>query len=85
VSIPARWEEHGGGCWCKEPYPAKCPWAGPRRNRLMLGYLLQCRDIGHVCVVLAYPLLDSKGTIDMMTLAREAGVRVFDRNPAVKW
>lgn len=67
VSVPADWATHGKA-------------AGPIRNRLMLAYAVQAREIGVTPVVLAYPLPSSRGTLDMMTACRAAGLRVFDRS-----
>ena len=45
-------------------------YAGPRRNRAMLAL--------NPDLVVAFPLADSKGTFDMMDIAREAGIAVIN-------
>jgi hypothetical protein len=66
LSVPADWNRYGKA-------------AGSIRNRLMLDWLLQCPGVGWQSVVFAYPLSDSRGTRDMMALARKVGVRVLVR------
>lgn len=58
---PANWEKYGRG-------------AGPKRNQEMLD---KEHTIGEpIDLVLAFPVLGSKGTIDMMNRAKKAGIEV---------
>lgn len=65
IHCPANWETYGRA-------------AGPRRNQEMLDYLLQARQQGHAIEVLAFhdDLENSRGTKDMVSRARRAGVTV---------
>lgn len=83
VSLPAQWSVHEG-CRCR-PDSDYCSYAGFRRNQQMLEYLLACRELGHTCIVLAYPKTGerNRGTNDMATRAMKAEFRVFNRNPQV--
>ena len=71
---PADWRRHGG-CSCdpRTPhYATKCNFAGIRRNREMLYE-------GKPDLVVAFhpTLATSRGTLDMVTLARKEGVPTF--------
>lgn len=50
--------------------------AGPIRNRRMLGHLIALRSEGYAIRVAAFPLRSSRGTWDMVQIARAAGVEV---------
>lgn len=64
VSIPALWT-------------ANKKAAGPIRNRSMFSIaLLLAETQKSEIVCLAFPLPQSRGTVDMMTLCKEAGVEV---------
>ena len=74
---PARWAEHdyeghsGVTCYHK-PDPTRCPAAGPRRNQQML-------DEGRPDVVVCFHdnIEASRGTKDMLTRAKDAGIPVY--------
>jgi hypothetical protein len=63
VHVPADWNQYGKR-------------AGPIRNQAMLDYLLRGREIGQTVGVLAFHdnIGASKGTWDMVSRARKAGV-----------
>ena len=75
---PARWEEHdsyGQTCWCSTEArfsSPRCRGAGPIRNQAML-------TLGKPEAVIAFhrDLAHSKGTRDMVTRARKAGIPVW--------
>lgn len=65
IRFPAEWNRYGKR-------------AGPVRNQQMLDYLLQGRQVGQTVGVLAFhgDLEQSRGTKDMVTRAKRAGVPV---------
>ena len=75
VPTRAKWTEHGE-CRCAAGEP-RCKAAGPRRNREQLAKALAASDqTAARIVVLAFhrSFQESKGTKDMVEIARRAGV-----------
>jgi hypothetical protein len=65
VEVPALWDAHGKA-------------AGPKRNRLMLRIAQTLADArGMTVEVVACPLPDSVGTIDMIAVATEANLCLY--------
>ena len=63
IAMPAQWDRDGKS-------------AGPKRNAAMVRVLSALRDCGYECVVLAFPLGESRGTRNCVELARKAGFEV---------
>jgi hypothetical protein len=70
-SFPAEWGVHDDGCYHRPRSDGSCPAAGPRRNRQMLA--------AGADLVIAFP--GGRGTADMVSIAREAGVPVLEVRP----
>lgn len=77
LRVDAAWSTHNptGPVPCRCPPSARrCRAAGPRRNQAMLDILLGARRMEETVGVLGFPLGESRGTLDMLRRARDAGV-----------
>lgn len=63
IKMPAQWDKYG-------------KQAGPARNKEMLNLLFCLQRCGYDIYIEAFPLRDSKGTYNMIKIARQAGMTV---------
>jgi hypothetical protein len=92
----ARGADAAAAAWAKDAQGRGIEWAqfradwkthgkkaGALRNRQMLDDALSAVRRGLLPIVLAYPLADSIGTVDMMRVCAAAGLRVVNRGTPV--
>ena len=79
--FPADWEGPCDPSFCKPGHrrnrgmnggQSYCPAAGPRRNRRMLDEFEPTRGVAFI----DKPLIESRGTLDMVSIAEDQGVEV---------